>query len=66
MSIFSDLSQQILDPLIMMTGGAKVSYTLEHKPLGEQAMDQQGNAAAVEMLTRLCRACRAPTPISSA
>ncbi len=43
-SIFSDLSQQILDPLIMMNWGRKVSYTLEHKPLGEQAMDQQGNA----------------------
>ena len=43
--ICMDLCEQIIDPLCMMNFGKVPEYELRHKPLAQQAMEQQGNAA---------------------
>lgn len=43
-SIVSDLSEQVFDRLVMLNFGKAEDYEICHKPLAEQAMEQQSNA----------------------
>lgn len=43
-SIFRDLKKQVLEPLVLLNFGKAVDFSIEHKPLAEQAMEQQANA----------------------
>ena len=43
--ILADLKEQIFDKLVELNFGKIPEYTIEHKPLAEQAMEQQGEAA---------------------
>lgn len=43
-SIIRDFCEQVIDPLIVLNWGAAEEYEVTHKPLAEQAMEQQSNA----------------------
>ena len=42
--ILCDLKEQVFDPLILLNWGQPCDYEIGHKPLAEQAMEQQSNA----------------------
>lgn len=42
--IVCDLKEQLFDPLVMLNWGHVPEYEIKHKPLAEQAMEQQSNA----------------------
>lgn len=44
--IINDLSEQVFDPLIRLNWGEDAEYEISHKPLADQAMEQQSNAGA--------------------
>jgi len=41
-SIFNELKEQVLDTLVELNFGKDQWYEIQHKPLGEQAMERQG------------------------
>jgi hypothetical protein len=43
-SIVRDFCEQVIDPLIVLNWGQAEEYEVTHKPLAEQAMEQQSNA----------------------
>lgn len=43
-TIFNDLTEQVFEPLVMLNFGRAEEFQLEHKPLAQQAMEQQSNA----------------------
>jgi len=43
-SMIRDFCEQVIDPLILLNWGAAEEYEVAHKPLAEQAMEQQSNA----------------------
>lgn len=42
--LVADLKEQVFDPLCMLNFGKVPEYEIRHKPLAEQAMEQQSNA----------------------
>ena len=42
--IINDLTDQIFKPLVKMNFGSAIEFEIKHKPLAEQAMEQQSNA----------------------
>lgn len=44
MAIIGTLTEQLLEPLVMLNFGRAEEFSVTHKPLGQQAMEQQGDA----------------------
>lgn len=42
--ILCDLTEQLFEPLIVLNKGKAIDFQIQHKPLAEQAMEQQANA----------------------
>lgn len=47
-SIAGDFREQVFDGLVTLNFGEEVDYEITHKPLAEQAMEQQSNAGGAE------------------
>ncbi|MFG0262870.1 MAG: hypothetical protein ACF788_10815 [Novipirellula sp. JB048] len=46
--VAGDFREQVFDPLVLLNFGSAVDYEITHKPLAEQAMEQQSNAGGAE------------------
>lgn len=44
MSLIGNLTEQLLEPLVLLNFGSAEEFAVTHKPLGQQAMEQQGDA----------------------
>ena len=42
--LLGDLTEQVLEPLVLLNFGRAEEFAVSHKPLGQQAMEQQGDS----------------------
>lgn len=47
--IVGDLTEQVFEPLVLLNWGKAEEFEITHKPLAEQAMEQQSNAGPGEL-----------------